>query len=117
EISQGVTEAYVREHAETVRGDIMARAVDLARAKPMFDSDRERFRQFLKAQASIRGLPAALMVGGDLSVIERVDLGFSRDFRGPSKDALSEVGQSEPQNALLPTADSVRPTVKLASCD
>jgi two-component system, NtrC family, nitrogen regulation sensor histidine kinase NtrY len=57
ENSLSVAQAYVREHAQTVRGDIMAMAVDLARAKPMFDSDRERFRQFLRAQASIRGLP------------------------------------------------------------
>ena len=28
------------------------------RAKPLFDQDRERFRQFLTAQASMRGLPA-----------------------------------------------------------
>src|SRR5262249_3189341 len=102
-----VAQAYVREHAETVRGDIMAMSVDLARAKPMFDQDRDRFRQFLKAQCSIRGLPAALMVRADLSVIERVDLGFSRDFLGPSKEALTQVGESEPQIALLPNADYV----------
>src|SRR5262245_47842027 len=66
ENSLTVAQAYVREHAETVRGDIMAMAVDLARAKPMFDSDRERFRQFLRAQASLRSLPAAMMIGGNL---------------------------------------------------
>jgi len=117
ENSLSVAQAYVREHAETVRGDIMAMSVDLARAKPMFDSDRERFRQFLRAQASIRGLPAALMVAGDLSVIERVDLGFSRDFRGPSREALAEVGDSEPQIALLPNADYVAAIIKLRSYD
>src|SRR5215831_18610707 len=43
ENSLSVAQAYVREDAETVRGDIIAMAVDLARAKPMFESDRERF--------------------------------------------------------------------------
>ncbi|MFL6803320.1 MAG: ATP-binding protein [Xanthobacteraceae bacterium] len=117
ENSLSVAQAYVREHAQTVRGDIMAMSVDLARAKPMFDTDRERFRQFLRAQASIRGLPAALMIAGDLSVVERVDLGFSRDFRGPSKEALGEVGDSEPQIALLPNADYVAAIIKLRSYD
>src|SRR5215216_6227302 len=117
ENSLSVAQAYVREHAETVRGDIMAMAVDLARAKPMFDSDRERFRQFLRAQASIRGLPAALMIGGDLQTIERADLGFNRDFRGPSREALAEVGESEPQIALLPNADYVAAIIKLRSYD
>jgi two-component system nitrogen regulation sensor histidine kinase NtrY len=128
ENSLSVAHAYMREHAETVRGDIMAMAIDLARAKPMFDSDRERFRQFLRAQASIRGLPAALMVsanpapgaasvGDDLSVVERVDLGFSRDFRGPSREALAEVGDTEPQVAYLPNADYVAAIIKLRGYD
>jgi two-component system nitrogen regulation sensor histidine kinase NtrY len=117
ENSLTVAQAYVREHAETVRGDIMAMAVDLARAKPMFDQDRERFRQFLRAQASIRGLPAALMIAGDLSVVERADLGFNRDFLGPSREALAEVGDSEPQIALLPNADYVAAIIKLRSYD
>jgi two-component system, NtrC family, nitrogen regulation sensor histidine kinase NtrY len=117
ENSLTVAQAYVREHAETVRGDIMAMSVDLARARPMFDQDRERFRQFLKAQASIRGLPAALMIRGDLAVIERVDLGFSRDFLGPSREGLAEVGDAEPQIALLPNADYVAAIIKLRSYD
>lgn len=117
ENSLSVAQAYVREHAETVRGDILAMSVDLARAKPMFDNDRERFRQFMRAQASIRGLPAALLIGGDLQVVERIDLGFNRDFLGPSKEALAEVGENEPQIALLPNADYVAAIIKLRSYD
>ena len=37
--------------------NILAMAINITQAKPLFDQDRERFRQFLKAQASIRGLP------------------------------------------------------------
>jgi two-component system nitrogen regulation sensor histidine kinase NtrY len=117
ENSLTVAQAYVREHAEMVRGDIMAMSVDLARAKPMFDQDRERFRQFLRAQASLRGLPATLMIRGDLSVAERVDLGFQREFLGPSREALREVGDSEPQIALLPNADYVAGIIKLRNYD
>src|SRR5439155_196491 len=77
------------------------------RAKPLFDQDRDRFRQFLKAQASIRGLPHALMVRGDLSIIERADLQTSGDFIAPSSGALKEVGDGEPQIALLAEAKTV----------
>ena len=35
-------------------------AYDIGRAKPMFDQDRERFRKFLTAQATARGLSAAI---------------------------------------------------------
>ncbi len=72
ENSLSVAEAYVREHAELIRGDIVAMAFDLARAKPLFDQDRERFRQFLSAQASLRGLPAAMIIDKDRKPIERL---------------------------------------------
>src|SRR5262245_43602939 len=117
ENSLSIAQAYVREHAETVRGDIGLMAIDLARAKPMFDSDRERFRQYLRALASLRKLPAAMMIGGDLAVIEKADLGFNREFRGPSREALAQVGEDEPQVALLPNADYVAAIIKLRSYD
>jgi nitrogen fixation/metabolism regulation signal transduction histidine kinase len=56
-----VADAYIREHAQSIRADTDAMAIDVARAKPMFDQDRERFRQFFTAQASLRDLPTAMM--------------------------------------------------------
>src|SRR5262249_17469453 len=37
-----VAEAYVREHAQIVRADAIATALELARAKPLFDQNREQ---------------------------------------------------------------------------
>ena len=74
ENSMIVANAYLREHAQTIRGEIMAMSFDVARAKPLFDQDRERFRQFLTAQAKVRGLSAAMIVGADISVIERAEI-------------------------------------------
>ncbi len=53
-----VADAYVREHVQFARADTIAIAIELARAKPLFDQSREQFHQFLAVQASIRGLPA-----------------------------------------------------------
>ena len=53
-----VADAYVRELDQLMRADTIALAVELARAKPLFDELREQFHQFLSVQASIRGLPA-----------------------------------------------------------
>src|SRR6187551_4124437 len=41
-----VAEAYLRDHGELIRGDILAMAFDVSRAKPLFDQDRARFKQF-----------------------------------------------------------------------
>ncbi len=117
ENSLTVAEAYLREHAAMIRGDILAMGYDIGRARPLFDQDRERFRQFLNAQASIRGLPHALMVRGDLSIIERADLKTGGDFVAPSSGALKEVGESEPQIALLAEAKTVAAVLKLRGYD
>src|SRR5207245_10008453 len=108
-----VAEADLPEHAAMIRGDILAMGYDIGRARPLFDQDRERFRQFLNAQASIRGLPHALMVRGDLSIIERADLKTGGDFVAPSSGALKEVGESEPQIALLAEAKPVAAVLRL----
>src|SRR3954454_12004595 len=42
-----VAEAYVREHGQFVRGDAIATAIELVRAKPLFEANREQFHQFL----------------------------------------------------------------------
>src|SRR5262249_36193494 len=49
-----VSDAYVREHVQFVRADSIAIAIELARARPLFDQSREQFHQFLAVQASIR---------------------------------------------------------------
>ena len=113
-----VAEAYFREHAQAIRGDILAMAYDVTRAKPLFDQDRERFRQFLNAQASVRGLPNSLLVRGDLSVIERADLKSGRaDLPETTSGALNGVNETEPQIALLAEAKTVAAVVKLRDYD
>src|ERR1700678_2879083 len=69
-----VANAYVNEHAQAIRGEIMAMAFVLGRAKPMFDSDRERFQKFFTAQAAARGLSAAMIIRADGSTVERADV-------------------------------------------
>lgn len=117
ENSLAVSEAYLREHAQMIRGDIVAMSHDVARAKPLFDQDRDRFRQYLTAQASIRGLPAVVLLDGNMNVVERSNLRVTRDFVGPSKEALNSVGDLEPQIALIPDANYVAAIIKLREFD
>ena len=113
ENSLGVAEAYVREHAGLIRGDTIAMANDLSRAKPLFDQDRERFRQLLTAQSSIRGLPGAMMIHGDRSVVEKSNLTPQVDFVLPTPAALANVATDEPQVALIGGANYVAAVIKL----
>jgi two-component system nitrogen regulation sensor histidine kinase NtrY len=113
ENSLAVSEAYLREHAQTIRGDAVAMANDLGRAKPLFDQDRERFRQLFTAQASLRGLPIAIMLDNELSVIERSNLRASFEFAVPPKEGLNTVTENEAQVAIVPDANYVAAIIKL----
>ena len=112
-----VARAYLREHGAMIRGDILAMAIDVSRAKPLFDQDRERFRQFFNAQASIRGLPAAMMLRSDLTVVERAELQFTRNFVGPTSAGIAQIKEDEPEIVQLPNTDYVAAIIKLRGYD
>ncbi len=108
-----VAEAYVREHAQIVRGDTIATAIELARAKPMFDSNREQFHQFLNAQSNIRALPAVMMLDQDLNVIDQAEVPISQTFIKPSREVIASVNDTEPQIAIFLDANYVAAVIKL----
>ena len=84
-----VAEAYLRDHAQIVRSDIMVMAIEIARTKPVFEQDPDKLRQFLTFQASVRGLAAAIVIDKDLNVIARADLKINQTFAMPPRDALA----------------------------
>ncbi|MEI7805446.1 MAG: PAS domain-containing sensor histidine kinase [Hyphomicrobiales bacterium] len=112
-----VADAYLRDHAQITRSDIMVLSFDVARAKPLFDEDRERMRQYLTVQANVRGLAAAFMMGSDLSLIERAEIPVNQTFAIPSREQLATVSETEPQIVLLPDANYVAAVIKLRNYD
>ena len=112
-----VADAYVSEHAQGIRGDIMAMAFDLGRARPMFDSDREHFQKFFTAQATARGLSAAMIINADGSTVERADVKMDKTVVLPSANLLTQITETEPQVALIPEGDHVAAAVKLHGYD
>ena len=108
-----VAEAYLRDHAQIVRSDIMVMAYDIARNKSVFDQDPDKLRQFLTFQAQVRGLATAIVLDRELKVIARADLNINQTFALPPRDALPLIGSKEPQVVLLPDANYVAAVVKL----
>ncbi len=114
ENSLTVAQVYFNEHGQMLRSELTAMSFDVTRAKPLFDSDRERFRQFLTGQARVRGMPLTLMVHSDLSVVEKADIEGVGDIGPPSANgALASVGENEPQVALFLETKSIAAVVKL----
>jgi two-component system nitrogen regulation sensor histidine kinase NtrY len=57
-----VAEAYVREHAGVIRGDVTSMSRDLTQAHSAYASDRPAFERFFLTQTALRGLHAAYLV-------------------------------------------------------
>jgi two-component system nitrogen regulation sensor histidine kinase NtrY len=112
-----VADAYVSEHAQAIRGEILAMAYDLNRAKPMFDQDREQFKKFLTAQATGRGLSAAMIIKPDGTTVERADVKMDQPVVLPSQELLSQITETDPQVALIPEGDHLAAAIKLHGYD
>jgi two-component system nitrogen regulation sensor histidine kinase NtrY len=112
-----VAEAYLRDHAQIARSDIIAIAIDLTRNKTIFDQDPEKLQQFLTFQAQLRGLAATIVLDKDLKVIARADVNANQTFALPPRDALPRIGSREPQIVLLPDANYVAAVIKLEQYD
>src|SRR5215831_18769101 len=108
-----VADAYVREHVQFVRADAIAIAIELARAKPLFDQSREQFHQFLAVQASIRGLPAVMLLDKDLNIVDQVDAQINEAFVKPSREVLAAINDTEPQVAMFLDDNYVAAIIKL----
>jgi two-component system nitrogen regulation sensor histidine kinase NtrY len=108
-----VAEAYLRDHAQIVRSDIMVMATEIARSKPILEQDPEKLGQYLTFQASVRGLAAAIVIDKNLNVIARADLKINETFAMPPRDALPHIGERDPQMVLLPDTNYVAAVIKL----
>ena len=97
-----IARAYTLEHAELIRGDILGMANDIAHARPLYDQDRETFRQLLTASAVARNLPAAMLIDKDRNVLEKAETGVQLNFPPPPPDILSHVKETEPEISVFP---------------
>lgn len=78
--SLAVAEAYLEEHRNVLRGDIVAMASDLGREAPLIAANPRRFQQLVGAQAALRSLPEVVIFDGRGQVIAHAGLTLSLQF-------------------------------------
>jgi two-component system, NtrC family, nitrogen regulation sensor histidine kinase NtrY len=110
-----VANAYLHEHAQLIRGDILGMANDVSHARPLFDLDRSSFRQLLTASAASRNLPGAMLIDDKASILETAQTGIQADFQTPAPDFLTGVEENEPQIAVFIEANYVAAVIRLRS--
>src|SRR6266480_4901750 len=108
-----VARAYLNEHAQLIRGDILGMANDIAHARPLFDQDRATFRELLTASAASRNLPGAMLIDKDRNILETAQTGIQQSFTTPAPEFLSNVDENEPQIAVFIEANYVAAVIRL----
>ncbi|MDI4231540.1 MULTISPECIES: PAS domain-containing sensor histidine kinase [unclassified Bradyrhizobium] len=108
--------AYMQEHAQLIRGDVLGMANDLAHARPLYDQDRMTFMQLLTAGAAARNLPVALLLDKDGNVLNSADTGSRLNYALPPLEILKNVNETEPEISVFPES-YVASVVRLRAYD
>src|SRR6267142_2618574 len=106
-----VASAYLNEHAQLIRGDILGMANDIAVARPLFDQDRQSFREMLTASAASRNLPGAMLLDKEANVLETAQTGIQQDFSKPPPEFIKDFNETEPE--IVIEANYVAAVVRL----
>ncbi|TAD91923.1 MAG: PAS domain-containing sensor histidine kinase [Alphaproteobacteria bacterium] len=113
--SQEVALAYLSEHQQAIRGQILAMAQDLNREAPLLLTNAAQFQQLLQAQAAFRGLSEAIVIDGNGREVVRAGfvIGLAVDRMLPF--ALERARNGEVALIVSDSDDRVRAAVRLAA--
>ncbi len=113
EASNVVASAYLHEHRQNIRADVLAAANDLNRDAPALMRNPWRFNQVLSTQAALRSLSEALVIDSTGRVLARSQFSMSLEFDLVPPGALKKAGQGEIVVLTTQQDDRVRAVVKL----
>jgi two-component system nitrogen regulation sensor histidine kinase NtrY len=111
--SLAVAEAYLREHQNVIRGDILAMANDLNRQGSLLMDNPGRLNALVETQTLLRSLNEAIVFDSAGRVIARSRLSFVLEFEPVPADAFERARNGEVVIFVSETDDRVRGLVKL----
>ncbi len=89
--SLSVAQAYLDEHKQTIRGDVLAMGYDISRYWEKISGNQVKMRKFLNAQMKIRGLSASVLFNEKGEIIAQTDEGQFLTSDPIPKTALERV--------------------------
>ncbi|MFA5592098.1 MAG: PAS domain-containing sensor histidine kinase [Micavibrio sp.] len=113
ESAQIVAEAYLEEHQQVIRADVLAMANDLDRQSALYYEDREKFNGYLETQSFIRNLAEAMMFDSSGKILARTGLTFTLTFENLPMMLLEQARDGEVVLMTGRYEDRVRALVKL----
>lgn len=112
--SQEVAQAYLKEHQQSIRADMLAMANDLNREAPRLTLNKEVMEEFFQTQAYLRNLSEAVIIDSSGKVLAHSGLSFSLQFVPDNfSDMIARANNGEVQLFMGEKEDRVRALVKL----
>ena len=111
--SQAVAEAYLEEHQQVIKADILAMANDLDRQALLYIENKPAFERFMDTQSFMRNLTEAMIFDGSGRILMRSGLTFTLTFENVPAYLLEQAMDGEVVITTNETEDRVRAFVKL----
>jgi len=111
--SLAVAEAYLHEHQEVIRGDVLAMASDLSREAYILSVDNERLEQVVTAQSALRSLTEAIVFDSSSHILARSGFTFGMEFGLVPDWAMKRAQAGDVAIVTSDNDDRVRALVKL----
>ncbi len=112
--SLAVAQAYLHEHQQNIRAEVLAMTNDINREAPRLFGSTERFDRVLTTQAALRGLAEAIVFDGTTGqVLGRSAFSFALTFDPPPEDAVQRARSGEVVLLVTDTDDRMRALVRL----
>ena len=111
--SQQVAQAYLKEHQQVLRADVLAMANDLNRQAVMLSDDPVRFAQVVSAQAYLRSLTEVIVFDGSGKILARSGLSFALSFEPITDDMRQRARQGDVVLLVSDGDDRVRALLRL----
>jgi two-component system nitrogen regulation sensor histidine kinase NtrY len=113
EHSLDVANAYLEEHGQVLRNDIVNMAKDLDGAPQNVRADPEQFKRLALVQAGLRDLQAAYVIDADGSILLNALEGDGTRYQPPSSDVVRAAAAGHVPILLLPGSSRVAALAKL----
>lgn len=113
--SQAVATAYLEEHLEVIRADVMAMANDLDRQASLFIANAEAFDKIIQTQSMLRNLSESMVFDSDGHVLAKSSLSYALSFDDLSPYHLSRAKEGEVVLITPDSEDRVRALVRLGN--
>ncbi len=88
--SVDVATAYLNEHGQVIRTDVISMGDDLDAAVNLISTDSQKFGRFLTAQATIRSIPVAYLIDGKSVLLASAGLLYDDPYVKPPEGAIEK---------------------------